>query len=85
MLELLKIIFFSILFIAIVHYFWEYVKSNFSSYKTKDIVKIQTEKYENIITSMLENQHSKKTEEVDIDEIENDLALFLDKTLQSNN
>ena len=85
MLELVKSIILSILFIAIIHYFWIYIKSNFSICKTKDIVKIQTEKYENIINTMLENQQSKNINDVvDIDEIENDLAIFLDKTLSNN-
>jgi hypothetical protein len=62
-----------------------YIKSNFSICKTKDIVKIQTAKYEKIINTMLETQQSKNINDVvDIDEIENDLAIFLDKTLLNN-
>jgi hypothetical protein len=85
MFELVKSIILSILFIAIIHYFWMYIKSNFSICKTKDIVKIQTAKYEKIINTMLETQQSKNINDVvDIDEIENDLAIFLDKTLLNN-
>ncbi len=72
----------SIIVIALLHYGWDYLKTNYSIYKTKDIAKIHAEKYDNIFTELLE-QKSKTTPEIQIDpeEMENDLAMFLERTI----
>jgi hypothetical protein len=38
----------SIIVIALLHCGWDYLKTNYSTHKTKDISKIHSEKYENI-------------------------------------
>lgn len=72
----------SIIVIALLHYGWDYLKKNYSTHKTKDIAKIHAEKYDNILSELLE-QKSKSTPEIQIDpeEMENDLAMFLEQTL----
>jgi len=72
----------SIAVIALLHYGWDYLKTTYSSPKTKDIVKIQTEKYDTILSELLETK-SKSSPEIEInpEEMENDLAMFLEQTL----
>jgi hypothetical protein len=74
----------SIIVIALLHCGWDYLKTNYSTHKTKDISKIHSEKYENILSELLE-QKSKSTPEIQIDpeEMENDLAIFLEQTLSN--
>jgi hypothetical protein len=81
----LKSIIVSIIVIALLHYGWEYLKTTYSTHKTKDIAKIHAEKYDNIFSELLE-QKSKSTPEIQIDpeEMENDLAMFLEQTLSNN-
>jgi hypothetical protein len=75
----------SIIVIALLHYGWDYLKTTCSTHKTKDIAKIHAEKYDNIFSELLE-QKSKSTPEIQIDpeEMENDLAIFLEKTLRTD-
>ena len=72
----------SIVVIALLHYGWDYLKTTYSSPKTKDIVKIQTDKYDTILSELLETK-SKSSPEIQInpEEMENDLAMFLEQTL----
>jgi hypothetical protein len=74
----------SIAVIALLHYGWDYIKTTYSTPKTKDIVKIQSEKYDTILTEILETK-SKISPEIQIntEEMENDLAMFLDQTLSA--
>ena len=72
----------SIIVIALLHYAWDYLKTTYSTPKTKDISKIQAEKYDHIFSEILETK-SKSSPEIQIDpsEMENDLAMFLEQTL----
>jgi hypothetical protein len=81
MWTILKSIGFSILVITLLHYLWEYVKNNYSIRKTKDLVKIQTEKYDTILSELLEGRGSPEPP-IDMDDMENDLAMFLEQTLE---
>lgn len=76
----------SIAVIALLHYGWDYLKTAYSTPKTKDIVKIQTEKYDHILSELLETK-SKSSPEIQInpEEMENDLAMFLEQTLSDTN
>jgi hypothetical protein len=76
----------SIAVIALFHYGWDYIKTTYSTPKTKDIVKIQSEKYDTILSEILETK-SKSSPEIQIntEEMENDLAMFLDQTLSATN
>ena len=80
----LQYVIISIALIAILHYGWDYIKNTYSTPKTKDIVKLQSEKYDTILTEILETK-SKSSPEIQInpEEMENDLAMFLDQTLSA--
>ena len=80
----LQSIIISIIVILLLHYGWDYLKTNYSTHKTKDIAKIHAEKYDNILSELLE-QKNKSTPEIQIDpeEMENDLAIFLEQTLSN--
>jgi hypothetical protein len=80
----LQSIIISIAVIALLHYGWDYIKTTYSTPKTKDIVKLQSEKYDTILTEILETK-SKSSPEIQInqEEMENDLAMFLDQTLSA--
>ena len=74
----------SIVAVAIIHYAWDYIKNTYSTPKTKDIVKMQSEIYDTILSEILETK-SKSSPEIQIspEEMENDLAMFLDQTLSA--
>lgn len=82
---ILQSIIISLIIVALLHYGWDYLKNTYSTHKTKDIAKIHAEKYDNILSEIFE-QKSKSTPEIQIDlnEMENDLANFLDETLATN-
>ena len=50
---ILQTIIISIIIIATLHYAWNYIKDNFSSKKTKDLVGFQTEKYKTILDELM--------------------------------
>ena len=72
----------SIAVIALFHYGWDYIKTTYSTPKTKDIVKIQSEKYDTILTELLKPKSSPEIQ-INPEEMENDLAMFLDQTLSA--
>ena len=51
----LQSIIISIIVIALLHCGWDYLKTNYSTHKTKDIAKIHDEKYDNILSELLYN------------------------------
>jgi hypothetical protein len=59
MLSVIKTIIISIFVILVLHFGYNYVKNNYSYKKTKDLVGIQTEKYKNILSEVLENKQNK--------------------------
>ena len=61
MLSIIKTIIISIFVIFVLHFAYNYIKNNYSYKKTKDLVGIQTEKYKNILTEVLENKQNKTT------------------------
>ena len=82
---ILQAIVVSLIIIVLLHYGWDYIKTTYSTHKTKDIAKIHSKKYDNILSELLE-QKSKGAAEIQIDpeEIENDLAMFFEQTLSNN-
>jgi hypothetical protein len=68
----------SIFTVVILHYIWEYIKNTYSVRKTKDLVKIQTDKYDTILSEMLENKNKTDTEQINMEE---DLTQFMEKTI----
>jgi len=68
----------SIFAVVIIHYMWDYIKNTYSVRKTKDLVKIQTNKYDTILSEMLENKNKIDTSQINMEE---DLSQFLEKTI----
>jgi len=71
----------SIFAVVILHYVWDYIKNTYSVRKTKDLVKIQTDKYDSILSEILENKNkidSSHTSQIDM---EKDLSQFMEKTI----
>ena len=54
MLYILKTAVISLIIIVLLHYFWNYLKDTYTTKKTKDLVKTQTEKYKAMLDEMLE-------------------------------
>ena len=68
----------SIFAVVVIHYMWDYIKNTYSVRKTKDLVKIQTDKYDTILSEMLENKNKIDTVQINMEE---DLSQFLEKTI----
>lgn len=81
MLYIIKTAIISLLIIALLHYFWNYLKDTYTTKKTKDLVKTQTEKYKAILDEMLENRGPVQNNVDDIflqkESMQNDLDNFL--------
>ncbi len=56
MWNIIKTILISLVSIVILHYTYNYMKTHFSYKKTKDLVGIQTEKYKDILSEVLEKK-----------------------------
>ena len=54
MIWLLQNIIISIIIIILIHYLFNYLKDTYTTKKTKDLVKTQTEKYKAMLDEMLE-------------------------------
>jgi hypothetical protein len=68
----------SIFAVVILHYVWDYVKNTYSVRKTKDLVKIQTDKYDSILSEILENKNKIDSSQINMEE---DLSQFMEKTI----
>ena len=64
MWNIIKTIIISLILILVLHYGYHYIKTNYSYKKTKDLVGIQTEKYKNILSEVLENKKKESTTEI---------------------
>jgi predicted negative regulator of RcsB-dependent stress response len=56
MWSIIKTIIISFILILVLHYGYQYIKTNYSYKKTKDLVGTQAEKYKNILSEVLENK-----------------------------
>ena len=83
MLWLFQNIIISIIIIVLIHYLFNYLKDTYTTKKTKDLVKTQTEKYKTILDEMMNKKN-------DIDEnlfifnsenMQNELDLYLDQVI----
>jgi len=84
MWRVLQSILISIAVITLLHYLWDYIKTTYSTPKIKDMVKIQSEKYDTILSELLKPKSSPEIQ-INAEEMENDLALFLEQTLSNSN
>ena len=67
MFFIIKTIILSIILIVLFHYLWNYIKENYSTKKTRDLVGSQTQKYKNIIDEILRNKNIMK-DDIEINE-----------------
>jgi uncharacterized membrane protein len=83
MLWLLQNIIISIIIIILIHYLFNYLKDTYTTKKTKDLVKTQTDKYKTILDEMINKKN-------DIDEnmfifnsenMQNDLDSYLEQEM----
>lgn len=90
-LNLLQIVFCSIVLIYLGHSFWNYLKNTYTTPKTKDLIKMHTEKYKTMVEEISKNSIQKLEFEnpepnignFDYFSMQNDLDQFLDSQLQS--
>jgi len=75
-----KTIVLSILCITVLHYGWDYLKNTYSTHKTKDIAKIHSEKYDTILSEVLKNKSTPDVQ-IDLEDMEKDLAAFMENTI----
>jgi hypothetical protein len=69
MYSIIKIIIASLCVITLLHYIWIFLKENYSTKKTVDIIGFQTKKYKTILDELLQNPNMR-----------NDTHLFSDTT-----
>ena len=84
MLWLLQNIIISIIIIILIHYLFNYLKDTYTTKKTKDLVKTQTEKYKTILDEMM-NKKNEVDENLFINSetMQNDLDSYLDQVFTS--
>lgn len=80
-------ILFSIILITLFHHLWNYIKDNYSTKKTKNIVDYQTQKYKDIINNIQnaqkppQNYISQEEKQTMIDELK---SLLIEETVSSS-
>ena len=76
----------SILLIYGAHSFWNYLKDNYTTKKTKDLVNIQIEKYKRIMNDMQKQneQSSLFEDEKEKKSMNDDLLEFMNQQTQEN-
>ena len=84
MLWLLQNIIISIIIIILIHYLFNYLKDTYTTKKTKDLVKTQTEKYKTILDEMM-NKKNEVDENLFINSeiMQNDLDSYLGQIFTS--
>ena len=84
MLWLLQNIIISIIIIILIHYLFNYLKDTYTTKKTKDLVKTQTEKYKTILDEMM----NKKNEVddnlfINSENMQNELDSYLEQEMST--
>lgn len=76
----------SIMIIYGAHSFWNYLKDNYTTKKTKDLVNIQIEKYKRIMNDMQKQneQSSLFEDEIEKQSMNDDLLEFMNQQTQEN-
>lgn len=81
MIWLFQNIIISIIIILLIHYLFNYLKDTYTTKKTKDLVKTQTEKYKTILDEMM-NKKNEVDENLFIfnkENMQNDLDSYLEE------
>ena len=84
MLWLLQNVIISIIIIILIHYLFNYLKDTYTTKKTKDLVKTQTEKYKTILDEMM----NKKNEVddnlfINSENMQNELDSYLEQEMST--
>jgi len=85
MIWLFQNIIISIIIIVLIHYLFNYLKDTYTTKKTKDLVKTQTEKYKIILDEMM-NKKNEVDENMFIfnkENMQNDLDSYLEQVFTS--
>ena len=85
---ILQTIIISIIIIATLHYAWNYIKDNYSSKKTKDLVGFQTEKYKTILDELMNKKEETVTTQFISKEeqcaMNDDLTQFMEEQMKQH-
>lgn len=80
---MIQMILFSLFVVILSHYGWDYIKQNYSTPITKNVVEIHTNKYKAIVEEILDNQTHHLNDDLlfltdgDKTLLENDLAEYM--------
>jgi hypothetical protein len=83
MLWLLQNIIISLIIIVLVHYLFNYFKDTYTTKKTKDLVKTQTEKYKMILDEIIKTKNNNVENHVEFNDenMQYELDSYLEKEL----
>ena len=84
MVWLLQNIIISIIIIILIHYLFNYLKDTYTTKKTKDLVKTQTEKYKTILDEMM-NKKNDNDENLfnNSENMQNELDSYLEQEMST--
>ena len=84
MLWLLQNVIISIIIIILIHYLFNYLKDTYTTKKTKDLVKTQTEKYKTILDEMI-NKKNDSDENLfnNSENMQNELDSYLEQEMST--
>jgi len=83
MLWLLQNIIISIIIIILIHYLFNYLKDTYTTKKTKDLVKTQTDKYKTILDEMMnkKNEGHENLFSFNSENMQNELDSYLEQEM----
>jgi hypothetical protein len=83
MLWLFQNIIISIIIIILIHYLFNYLKDTYTTKKTKDLVKTQTEKYKTILDEMInkKNNEDENMFSFNSENMQNELDSYLEQEM----
>jgi len=83
MLWLFQNIIMSIIIIILIHYLFNYLKDTYTTKKTKDLVKTQTEKYKTILDEMInkKNNEDENMFSFNSENMQNELDSYLEQEM----
>ena len=83
MIWLFQNIIISIIIIILIHYLFNYLKDTYTTKKTKDLVKTQTDKYKTILDEMMnkKNDEHKNMFNFNSENMQNELDSYLEQEM----
>jgi hypothetical protein len=83
MIWLLQNIIISIIIIILIHYLFNYLKDTYTTKKTKDLVKSQTDKYKSILDEMMnkKNDRDENMFSFNSENMQNELDSYLEQEM----